>query len=45
MELLDENGIDYTFVVDPDKPYFSLQEVPRDIASSLSVPSEEAELE
>ncbi len=45
VELIDENGTDYTFVVNQDKPYFSLQEVALDIASSLSVPPEEIELE
>lgn len=40
-----EDGSDYSFLIDPSTPYFSLLEVKADMAAKLDVDADEIELE
>lgn len=44
-QLLDEEGTDYTFLVDYDKVYLSMADISADIAEKLQVDVAEIELE
>ena len=45
IQLQAENGTDYTFLIDQNNPYFSLEEVKSDIAAKLDVDCDEIEME
>ena len=44
-QLTDEQGVDYTFLLDFDKAYFSMADICRDIAGKLEVDVADIELE
>ncbi|MEN8141920.1 MAG: hypothetical protein ABFR97_11940 [Thermodesulfobacteriota bacterium] len=44
-QLFDEEGQDYTFLMDYDKAYLSLADIRADIAAQLKVDEAEVELE